>query len=82
MKALILAGGQATRLREETEYRPKPMVHIGSKPILWHIMKIFHSQGIKYFELALGFKGDQIKDYFLKYPYLMSDLKIDFGKFP
>ena len=80
MKAVILAGGQGTRLREETEYRPKPMVNIGSKPILWHIMKILHSQGINDFELALGFKGDQIKDYFLKYPYLVSDLKIDFGK--
>jgi glucose-1-phosphate cytidylyltransferase len=80
MKALILAGGQGTRLREETEYRPKPMVHIGSKPILWHIMKIFHSQGIKDFEIALGFKGDQIKDYFVKYPYLVSDLSIDFSK--
>lgn len=80
MKALILAGGQGTRLREETEYRPKPMVNIGSKPILWHIMKIFHAQGVIDFELALGFKGDQIKDYFLKYPYLVSDLRIDFGK--
>ena len=80
MKALILAGGQGTRRREETEYRPKPMVQIGSKPILWHIMKIFHAQGIKDFELALGFKGDQIKDYFLKYPYLASDLNIDFTK--
>jgi glucose-1-phosphate cytidylyltransferase len=78
MKALILAGGQGTRLREETEYRPKPMVQIGSKPILWHIMKIFHTQGVKDFELALGFKGDQIKDYFLKYPYLASDLNIHF----
>jgi glucose-1-phosphate cytidylyltransferase len=80
MKALILAGGQGTRLREETEYRPKPMVHIGSKPILWHIMKILHSQGIKDFEIALGFKGDLIKDYFVKYPYLVSDLRIDFSK--
>lgn len=80
MKALILAGGQGTRLREETEYRPKPMVQIGSRPILWHIMKILHSQGIQEFEVALGFKGDQIKDYFLKYPYLASDLIIDYSK--
>lgn len=79
MKALILAGGQGTRLREETEYRPKPMVQIGSKPILWHIMKVLHSQGIKQFELALGFKGDQIKDYFLSYQYLVADLTIDFA---
>jgi glucose-1-phosphate cytidylyltransferase len=80
MKALILAGGQGTRLREETEFRPKPMVQIGSRPILWHIMKILHSQGIQEFEVALGFKGDQIKDYFLKYPYLASDLIIDYSK--
>lgn len=79
MKALILAGGQGTRLREETEYRPKPMVQIGERPILWHIMKILHFQGINEFELALGFKGDQIKDYFLKYPYLTADLSIDFS---
>jgi len=79
MKAVILAGGQGTRLREETEYRPKPMVQIGHNPILWHIMKIFHSQGINNFEVALGFKGEQIKDYFLNYPYLMSDLAINYS---
>ena len=82
MKALILAGGQGTRLREETEYRPKPMVQIGTKPILWHIMKILHTQGIREFELALGFKGVQIKDYFLKYPYLDADLSIDYSTEP
>jgi len=78
MKAVILAGGQGTRLREETEYRPKPMVQIGSKPIIWHIMKIFYSQGINEFEVALGFKGDQIKDYFLNYSHLLGDLSVDF----
>ena len=78
MKAVILAGGQGTRLREETEYRPKPMVQIGSKPIIWHIMKIFYSQGINDFEVALGFKGDQIKDYFLNYSHLLGDLAVDF----
>lgn len=82
MKAVILAGGQGTRLREETEYRPKPMVKIGDKPILWHIMKICYTQGIREFEIALGFKGDQIKEYFLNYPYLLDDLKIDFSKSP
>lgn len=82
MKAVILAGGQGTRLREETEYRPKPMVQIGDKPILWHIMKICYTQGIREFEIALGFKGDQIKEYFLNYPYLLDDLKIDFSKSP
>lgn len=79
MKAVILAGGQGTRLREETEYRPKPMVQIGHNPILWHIMKIYYSQGIDKFEVALGFKGEQIKDYFLNYPHLVGDLTIDYS---
>jgi glucose-1-phosphate cytidylyltransferase len=80
MKVVILAGGQGTRLREETEYRPKPMVQIGSNPIIWHIMKIFYSQGIKDFEVALGFKGDQIKDYFVNHSQLLGDLTVDFSK--
>lgn len=79
MKAVLLAGGHGTRLREETEYRPKPMVQIGSNPILWHIMKICYAQGIKDFELALGFKGEQIKEYFLNYPYLLGDLTVDYS---
>ena len=65
MKAVILAGGMGTRLREETEYRPKPMVEIGGRPILWHIMKNLSTQGIREFVICLGYKGDQIKDYFL-----------------
>lgn len=79
MKAVILAGGQGTRLREETEYRPKPMVQIGNHPILWHIMKILYSQGICNFEIALGFKGDQIKEYFLNYKDLLGNLTIDYS---
>jgi len=79
MKAVILAGGQGTRLREETEYRPKPMVQIGHNPILWHIMKICYSQGIDNFEIALGFKGEQIKEYFLDYPHLLGDITIDYS---
>lgn len=79
MKAVILAGGQGTRLREETEYRPKPMVQIGRHPILWHIMKILNSQGIDEFEIALGFKGDQIKEYFLNYQDLSGNLTIDYS---
>lgn len=79
MKAVLLAGGHGTRLREETEYRPKPMVQIGSNPILWHIMKICYSQGISDFELALGFKGEQIKEYFLNYPYIFGDLTINYA---
>ncbi len=78
MKAVILAGGLGTRLREETEYRPKPMVQIGHQPILWHVMKIFYSQGINHFEIALGFKGEQIKEYFLNYSYLIGDVAFDF----
>ena len=77
MKALILAGGQGTRLREETEYRPKPMVHIGSKPILWHIMKSLSSQGINEFIICLGYKGYLIKEYFSNYFLHNSDLTID-----
>ncbi|MFM1951234.1 MAG: Glucose-phosphate cytidylyltransferase [Actinomycetota bacterium] len=79
MKSVILAGGQGTRLREETEYRPKPMVQIGGQPILWHIMKIFYSHGVNDFEIALGFKGDQIKEYFLNYSKLQGDIRIEFG---
>lgn len=69
MKTIILCGGTGTRLREETEFKPKPMVEIGGKPILWHIMKIYGHFGYKNFVLALGYKGDYIKDYFLKQKY-------------
>ena len=79
MKTVILAGGHGTRLREETEYRPKPMVQIGGRPILWHIMKIFYAQGVVDFEIALGFKGEQIKEYFLNYRNLNGDLTVDFS---
>ena len=65
MKTVILCGGKGTRLREETEYRPKPLVEIGGKPILWHIMKIYSHQGFKDFILCLGYKGNMIKEYFL-----------------
>ncbi len=64
MKVVILCGGMGTRLREETEFKPKPMVEIGGKPILWHIMKTYAHYGYKDFILALGYKGDQIKSYF------------------
>jgi glucose-1-phosphate cytidylyltransferase len=65
MKVVILCGGRGTRLAEETEYRPKPLVEIGGKPILWHIMKIYERQGFGEFILCLGYKGNMIKDYFL-----------------
>ena len=64
MKVVIFCGGEGTRLREETEFRPKPMVNIGEKPILWHIMKIYSHYGFKEFVLCLGYKGEKIKEYF------------------
>jgi glucose-1-phosphate cytidylyltransferase len=79
MKAVILCGGKGTRLREETEYRPKPMVQIGSKPILWHIMKIYAHYGFKEFVICLGYKGNMIKEYFLNYEMTNNDLTIDLG---
>src|SRR5574341_467022 len=79
MKVGILAGGFGTRLLEETEIKPKPMVEIGGRPILWHIMKIYASYGFDEFVLALGYKGEMIKDYFLSYRYQMSNLTINLG---
>lgn len=77
MKVVILAGGQGTRLREETEYRPKPMVEIGGKPVLWHIMKIYSHYGFNDFVVCLGYKGNMIKQYFLDYKAMNSDFTID-----
>src|SRR5580698_4561069 len=79
MDALVLCGGLGTRLREETEFRPKPMVEIGGRPILWHIMKIFGHHGLKDFVLCLGYKGALIKDYFLNYEAMNNDLEIQLG---
>jgi len=70
---IILCGGMGMRLKEETEFKPKPMVEIGGKPILWHIMKIYAHYGYRDFILALGYKGDYVKDYFLKQKYYESD---------
>jgi len=77
MKAVILAGGFGSRLSEETVLRPKPMVEVGGKPILWHIMNIYAAHGIAEFVLALGYKADVIKDYFLNFYALNNDLSID-----
>jgi len=77
MKVIILCGGMGTRLSEETEYKPKPMVEIGGKPILWHIMKHYAYYGFKEFILALGYKGDLIRDYFINYYKYNSDFTVD-----
>lgn len=79
MKIVILCGGLGTRLREETEFRPKPMVNIGNKPILWHIMKIYAHYGYKDFVLCLGYKGDIIRDYFYHYEVMNSDITVNLG---
>jgi len=70
---VILCGGKGTRLREETEYKPKPLVEIGEKPILWHIMKGYSYYGFNNFILCLGYKGNAIKEYFLNYEYMNTD---------
>jgi len=77
MKVLLLAGGFGTRLSEETDIRPKPMVEIGGKPILWHIMKIYSSYGFNEFVVLLGYKGYYIKEYFANYFLHQSDVTID-----
>jgi glucose-1-phosphate cytidylyltransferase len=79
MKVVILAGGYGTRLSEETEVLPKPMIEIGGRPLLWHLMKAFSEQGFNEFVVALGYKGDVIKRYFMHYAETVSDLTIDIG---
>ncbi len=80
MKVVILAGGLGTRLSEETHLKPKPMVEIGGKPILWHIMKIYSSYGINDFIICGGYKSYVIKEYFANYFLHTCDLKIDMQK--
>ena len=77
MKAVILAGGLGSRLSEETILKPKPMVEIGGKPILWHIMKLYSFYGINDFIICLGYKGHMIKEYFANYFLYSSDVTID-----
>ena len=79
MKVVILCGGLGTRLREETEFRPKPMVNIGDHPILWHIMKIYSFYGYKEFILCLGYKGEMIKEYFYHYELMNNDITLELG---
>lgn len=80
IKVVILCGGLGTRLREETEFRPKPMVNIGPRPILWHIMKYYSQFGCHEFVLALGYKGEMIKNYFCHYELMNNDVTIQLGK--
>jgi len=80
MKAVILAGGLGSRLSEETTVRPKPMVEIGGKPILWHIMKIYAAHGVEEFVVCLGYKGYVIKEFFANYHLHTSDLSFDLGR--
>lgn len=80
MKVVILCGGQGMRLREETEYRPKPLLEIGGRPILWHIMKIYAQAGFRDFVLCLGYRGQMIKEYFLNYEAMNNDFTICLGR--
>lgn len=80
MKTVILAGGLGTRMREETEFKPKPMVNIGPYPIIWHIMKIYSSFNYNDFIVCSGYKGEQIKEYFSKFHLLNSDFTVNIGR--
>jgi glucose-1-phosphate cytidylyltransferase len=82
MKVVILCGGKGTRLREETEFRPKPMLPIGERPILWHIMKTYAHHGFKEFILCLGYKGEMIKEYFRNYLWNTCDTTLNLGSNP
>ena len=75
----ILCGGKGTRLKEETEFRPKPMVMVGDRPMIWHIMKTYAHYGFRDFMLCLGYKGDMIRDYFFNYDWNHSDVMIELG---
>ena len=79
MKAVILAGGLGTRMREETEFRPKPMVEVGGKPILWHLMKIYADQGVTDFVVLTGYKGEMIKRFFFDYSMMNLDFTLNIG---
>src|SRR5476651_1881086 len=76
MKVVLLCGGKGTRLREETEYKPKPMVEIGGRPILWHIMKNYASYGFNEFILCLGYRQEYVRQFFLNYEFMNNDFTI------
>jgi len=77
MKVIILCGGEGTRLKEETEYKPKPMVLVGGKPIIWHIMKLYSTYGFREFVLALGYKAEYIKEFFLNQKAMINDFTLE-----
>ena len=79
MKVMILCGGQGTRLREETEFRPKPLVEVGGRPILWHIMKLYEHYGLNEFVLCLGYRGNMIREHFLNYEAMNNDFTVSLG---
>src|SRR5438552_17529716 len=80
MKVVVLCGGLGTRLREETEFRPKPLVEVVGRPILWHIMKLYAHHGFRNFVLCLGYRGNVIKEYFLNYEAMNGDFTINLGR--
>jgi glucose-1-phosphate cytidylyltransferase len=80
VKAVILAGGKGTRISEESHLRPKPMIEIGGRPILWHIMNIYAAHGVTDFVIALGYRGHMIKEYFANYVLYSSDVTVDAGR--
>jgi hypothetical protein len=79
-KVVILAGGKGTRIAEETQVRPKPMVEIGGRPIIWHIMKSYSAHGLNDFVICCGYLGDKVREYFLNYAYQNADLTISAGR--
>ena len=82
MKAVILCGGQGTRIREASDSLPKPMLPIGNKPMVWHIMKSYAAHGVKEFVLCLGYKGWLIKEFFLNYRAMTNDITVSLGSQP
>src|SRR5215471_12292196 len=79
MKAVILAGGLGSRLSEETVVKPKPMVEVGGKPILWHILNIYSAGDVREFVIALGYRGESVKEYFLNFYALNNNITVDLG---
>jgi glucose-1-phosphate cytidylyltransferase len=81
-KVVILCGGQGTRMREETEFRPKALVEVGGKPVLWHLMRHYDHFGFRRFVLCLGYRGNMIKEYFVNYHWMMKDFTLKLGETP